>query len=144
MKRYTLDAHFAIWALWPWPWWYQLVIDKKSCKLSYQSKTPKKLHPRHEFCLRVHCNLYVIDLTLEQSSDTHLGRGQQLCEVSHHLNLTVRGVFGKYVEKCYRMHIKYTRRMKFCINEYELLNIKYYQYEKGTPINDLDMCHWIG
>ena len=40
----------------------------------------------------------------------------------------VRGVFGKYVDKCNRMRIKYTRRMKFCINKYQLLNIKYIQY----------------
>ena len=29
--------------------------------------------------------------------------------------------------------------MKFCINEYELLNIKYNQYETRTSINDLDI-----
>ena len=39
------------------------------------------------------------------------------------------------------MRIKYTSRMKFAINEYELLNIKYNQYEKRTPINDLDIGH---
>ena len=42
------------------------------------------------------------------------------------------------------MRIKYTRRMKFGINEYQLLNIKYDQYEKRTPIKDLDICHRIG
>ena len=31
--------------------------------------------------------------------------------------------------------------MKFCINEYQLLNIKYDQYEKRTPIKDLDISH---
>ena len=56
----------------------------------------------------------------------------------------IRGVFGKYVDKCNRMRIKYTRRVKFCINEYQLLNITYNQYEKRTPINDLDIGHWIG
>ena len=51
----------------------------------------------------------------------------------------IRGVFGKYVDKCNRMRIKYTRRMKFFINEYQLLNAKSYQYEKLTLINDLDI-----
>ena len=31
--------------------------------------------------------------------------------------------------------------MKFCINEYQLLNIKYNQFEKLTPIYDLDISH---
>ena len=31
--------------------------------------------------------------------------------------------------------------MKFCINEYQLLNIKYDQYENLTLINDLDSGH---
>ena len=53
-------------------------------------------------------------------------------------------MFGKYVDKCNRMRIKYTRRMKFCINEFELLYIRYNQYEKRTPINDLDIGHQIG
>ena len=53
----------------------------------------------------------------------------------------IRGVFGKYVDKCNRMRIKYTRHMKFCINEYQLLNIKYSQFEKPTPIYDLDISH---
>ena len=34
-----------------------------------------------------------------------------------------------------------TRQIKFCINEYQLFNIKYDQYEKGTPINKLDIGH---
>ena len=34
--------------------------------------------------------------------------------------------------------------MNFCINKYQLLNIKYIQYEKRTPINDLDIGHLIG
>ena len=50
-------------------------------------------------------------------------------------------MFGKYVDKRNRMRIKYTRQMKFCINEYQLLNIKYDQYEKHTPIKDLDISH---
>ena len=50
-------------------------------------------------------------------------------------------MFGKYVDKCNRMRIKYTRRMKFCINEYQLLNIKCDQYEKSNPINNLDIGH---
>ena len=53
----------------------------------------------------------------------------------------VRGVFGKYVDKFNRMRIKYTRQMKFCINEYQLLNIKYDQYENLTLINNLDIGH---
>ena len=53
----------------------------------------------------------------------------------------IRGLFGKYVDKCNRTRIKYARRMKFCINAYELLNIKYDQYEKRTPINELDIGH---
>ena len=31
--------------------------------------------------------------------------------------------------------------MKFCINEYQFLNIKYDQYENLTQINDLDIGH---
>ena len=31
--------------------------------------------------------------------------------------------------------------MKFGINEYQLLNIKYNKYEKRTPNNDLDISH---
>ena len=31
--------------------------------------------------------------------------------------------------------------MKLSINAYELLNIKYSQYEKPTPINELDIGH---
>ena len=31
--------------------------------------------------------------------------------------------------------------MKFCINEYNLLNIKYHQYENLAPMNDLDNGH---
>ena len=31
--------------------------------------------------------------------------------------------------------------MKFCINEYQLLNIKYNQYDNLTLINDLDIDH---
>ena len=50
-------------------------------------------------------------------------------------------MFGKYVDKCNGMRIKYTRQMKFCINDFELLNIKYIQFEKRTPINDLDIGH---
>ena len=53
----------------------------------------------------------------------------------------IRGVFEKYVDKCNKMRIMYTRRMKFCINEYELLNTKYYRYEKRIPINDLGIGH---
>ena len=50
-------------------------------------------------------------------------------------------VFGKYVDKCNRMRIEYARQMKFYINEYQLLNIKYNQYEKRTPVNDLGIRH---
>ena len=39
------------------------------------------------------------------------------------------------------MRIEYARWLKFYINEYQLLNIKYNQYEKRTPINDLDIGH---
>ena len=53
----------------------------------------------------------------------------------------LRGVFGKYVDKFNRMRIKYTRQMKFWINEYHLLNIKYDQYENLALINDLDIGH---
>ena len=53
----------------------------------------------------------------------------------------IRGVFGKYVDKFNRMHIKYTRNMKFGINERQLLNIKYDQYENLTLINGLDIGH---
>ena len=53
-------------------------------------------------------------------------------------------MFGKYVDKFNRMRIKYTRQMKFCINEYQLLNSKYDQYENRTLINDLDIDHYIG
>ena len=38
-------------------------------------------------------------------------------------NENIRGVFGKYVDKYNRMCIKYTRQKKFCINNYQLLNI---------------------
>ena len=31
--------------------------------------------------------------------------------------------------------------MKFCINEYQLINIKYNQYENRTLIKDLDISH---
>ena len=48
-------------------------------------------------------------------------------------------MFAKYVDKFDRMRIKYTRQMIFCINEYQLLNIKYDQYENLTLINDLDI-----
>ena len=41
----------------------------------------------------------------------------------------IRGVFGKYVDKFNRMRIKYTRQIKFYINEYQLLNIRYDQYK---------------
>ena len=54
------------------------------------------------------------------------------------------GVFGKYVDKFNRMHIKHTRQMKFCNNELQLLNIKYDQYENLTLNNDLDIGHLIG
>ena len=37
------------------------------------------------------------------------------------ISIEIRGVFGKYVDKCNRMRIKYTRQMKFCINDFELL-----------------------
>ena len=52
-------------------------------------------------------------------------------------------MFGKYVDKFKfnRMRIKYTRQMKFCINKYQLLNMKYDQYENLTLINDLDIGH---
>ena len=56
----------------------------------------------------------------------------------------LRGVFGKYVDKFNKMRMKYTSQMKFCKNEYQLLNIKYDQYENLTLINDLDIGHWIG
>ena len=39
-------------------------------------------------------------------------------------NAYIRGVFGKYVDKSNKKRIKYTRQMKFCINKYQLLNIK--------------------
>ena len=39
------------------------------------------------------------------------------------------------------MHIKYTRQKKFCINDCQLLNIKYDQYENLTLNNDLDIGH---
>ena len=42
------------------------------------------------------------------------------------------------------MRIKYIRQMKFCINEYQLLNSKYDQYKNRTLINDLDIGHSIG
>ena len=31
--------------------------------------------------------------------------------------------------------------MKYCMNKCQLLNIKFNQYEKRTPINDLDIGH---
>ena len=55
--------------------------------------------------------------------------------------VSIRGVFGKYVDKFNRMRIKYTRQMKFRINEYQILNSKYDQYENLTLINDLDISH---
>ena len=58
--------------------------------------------------------------------------------ITYHLwaeTLFIRGVYGKYLDKCNRMNIKYIRLMKFCINEYQLSNIKYYQHEKRIPIN---------
>ena len=64
--------------------------------------------------------------------------------MSECLNVCVRGVFGKYVDKFNRIRIKYTRRIKFCINEYHLLNIKYNQYKHLTLIADLDIGHSIG
>ena len=36
----------------------------------------------------------------------------------------IRGMFEKYVDKFIRRPIKYTRRNEFCINEYQLLDIK--------------------
>ena len=57
------------------------------------------------------------------------------------LTYIIRGVFGKYVDKCNKMCIKYTRRIEFCIKEYQLFKIKYNQYEKRTPIDDLDISH---
>ena len=56
----------------------------------------------------------------------------------------VWGVFGKYVDNFNRMRIKHSRQMKFCINEYQLFNIKCDQYENLTLINDLDIGHQIG
>ena len=56
----------------------------------------------------------------------------------------IRGVFGKYVDKFNRTRIKYTTQMKFCINEYQLLNINHDQYENLTLANDLDIGHYIG
>ena len=56
-------------------------------------------------------------------------------------NWKIRGLFGKYVDNFNKMRIKYTRRMEFCINEYQLLNNKYDQYENRTLINDLDISH---
>ena len=50
-------------------------------------------------------------------------------------------MFGKYVDKFNRMLIKYTRQMKLCINEYQLLNSKYDQNENRALINDLDIGH---
>ena len=55
--------------------------------------------------------------------------------------VNIRGMFGKYVDKFNRMRIKYTRQMKFYINEYQLLNIRYDQYKNLTLINDLDIGH---
>ena len=53
-------------------------------------------------------------------------------------------MFGKYVDKFNRMCIKYTRQKKFCINDCQLLNIKYDQYENLTLNNDLDIGNYIG
>ena len=50
-------------------------------------------------------------------------------------------MFGKYVDKFNRMRIKYTRNMKFGINEYQLLNIKYDQYKNLPLVNELDIGH---
>ena len=52
------------------------------------------------------------------------------------IHFRIRRVFGKYVDKFNTMRIKYTRQMKFCKNEYQLLNIKCDQYENLTLIND--------
>ena len=68
----------------------------------------------------------------------------EVCEAFTFLIENIRGVFGKYVDKFNRMRIKYTRQMEFCINEYQLLNIKYDQYENLTLLNDLYNGHKMG
>ena len=61
----------------------------------------------------------------------------------HNVNIpeAIRGLFGKYVDKFNKMRIKYTRQMEFYINKYQLLNIKYDQYENLTLIYNLDIGH---
>ena len=42
----------------------------------------EELWPGHGFWVCVHCDIDLGDMTLGQGHDTHLGHGQQLCEIS--------------------------------------------------------------
>ena len=86
-------------------------------------------------------NRYAMARSNESNSDMHAFIWLDYNSHIKKLSENIRGVFGKYVDKCNIMRIKYTRQVKFCINKYQLLNIKYNQYKKRTPINDVDIGH---
>ena len=80
---------FIIYALWPWPWRYDLgsrswhtirpwTIVWNIIQIQQGSGD---LWPGHGFSVCVHCDLDLWDMTLGQSHDTPLGHGQQLCEI---------------------------------------------------------------
>ena len=58
--------------------------------------------------------------------------------------IDIWGMFGKYVDKYTRRRIKWSKRMKFCISEYQLLNIKYEHHENSALINEKDIGHQMG
>ena len=50
----------------------------------------EELWPRHGFCVQVHCDLGLGDMTLSQGHDTPFGHGQQLWEILSRSNVAVK------------------------------------------------------
>ena len=86
-------------ALWPWPWSYDLgsrhdppfeswtTIVWNIIQIQHGSE---ELWPKHWFCVKVHCDLGLGNMTLGQGHDTPLGHGQQLCEILSRSNMAVK------------------------------------------------------
>ena len=99
MLSYEPDTDFGIWALWPWPWKYDLGSSSWHILGSWTISVwniiviqfgSEELWPGHGFWVCVHCDLNLGDMTLGQVHDTPLGHRQQLFEILSRLDKWVQ------------------------------------------------------
>ena len=94
----VMTGNFGKCALWPWPSRYDLGLRSWhtlglwttivwNIQIQHGSE---ELWPRHGFCVCVHCDLDLGDMTLGQGQDTPLGHGKHMCEILPRSNITVK------------------------------------------------------